>query len=221
MPAFICQVLLGCALAGCQSSPKSSDVYDNFAQLKANEAPSSFKVDSRRKGDVLVLAPHGGRIEYHTDEIARSLAGKSWSYYTFLGLADSNNKRLHITSNNFDEPKGLELAESSELCLSVHGYQSQKGDPNICFGGRNDELAQRLHQSLLEAGLQNASEANACQNYFGDSSSNIVNRCALEGVQMEMSLEFRQSLANNRKLRQGFNRVVRKTVNAYLKEVRQ
>ena len=201
------------------NSSKLSDTYTSFEQLKKNEPPKNYKIESNlRKSDVLVLAVHGGYIEPGTSEIAKSLAGSNWSYYSFKGLMPSGNLKLHITSHKFNEPKALEMTKKHEICISLHGYRAQANDPNICFGGRNDELASLIHKRLQEVGLQNTDEFNGCGRFYGQKETNIVNLCELEGVQMEFSMDFRNKLTKDKTSRRRFNKAVQSVVTNYLNE---
>ena len=214
--------LLILSLGACSSSNKRSDLYKNFSELQKNEDSKNYSIETKkRKSDVLVLAPHGGRIEYGTTDIAKSLAGKKWSYYAFNGKLKEGNFRLHITSHNFDEPKALEMVGEHEVCITIHGYKSELSDPNICFGGRNDELGNRIHTSLRKLGLQNTDEFNGCARFYGQNENNIVNRCELEGVQMELSKSFREELLKSNKTRRRFNKAIHAAVKQYLSEAHQ
>jgi phage replication-related protein YjqB (UPF0714/DUF867 family) len=53
---------------------------------------------------VAIIAPHGGKIEPGTSEIAAAIAGDDYSLYRFQGLRDRPREELHITSAKFDEP---------------------------------------------------------------------------------------------------------------------
>jgi phage replication-related protein YjqB (UPF0714/DUF867 family) len=57
----------------------------------------------RLGSDVCIIAPHGGKIEKWTSEIATALAGDDYNLYLFEGLKRAKNRDLHITSSRFDE----------------------------------------------------------------------------------------------------------------------
>lgn len=49
-----------------------------------------------------VIAPHGGRIEHYTSDIARGIAGDDFNLYLFEGVRLSGNySTLHLTSHRF------------------------------------------------------------------------------------------------------------------------
>ena len=80
------------------------DKYTCFKDLAAAEKRGEdYDFESRRKdaSSVVVIAPHGGKIEPWTDKIADAIAGKDFSFYCFKAL---KSDRLHIKSHLFDEP---------------------------------------------------------------------------------------------------------------------
>ena len=97
--------------------------------INAVDVPSS---------DVVVLSPHGGKIELKTSEIAEDIAALyNWNRYDFAAHGTStclnglgNYKRLHITSSHFDEPQALALVGSHPKSVSIHGYGSSRGYPS-------------------------------------------------------------------------------------------
>lgn len=136
---------------------------------------------------MLVIAPHGGRIESGTDEIARAIAGRTFSWYTFLGLKGSGNRDLHLGSSHFDEPRCLKLLAAHDWVLAIHGC----GDPGeaVFLGGLDQELKQELALALRAEGLAAVSAGHA---YPGRDPRNICNRGARGcGVQLELTRDLR------------------------------
>lgn len=71
----------------------AEDKYKNFKALAAGEDESSYRIVSEDRGnDLLIIAPHGGKIERGTTEIAKGVAGLDWSFYTFEGLKPAGNR---------------------------------------------------------------------------------------------------------------------------------
>ena len=70
-----------------------------------------YRVTAVRRGSgIAVIAPHGGRIERGTSEVARAIAGEDLDLYLFEGCLPSLNfETLHLTSRHFDEPRALGL----------------------------------------------------------------------------------------------------------------
>src|SRR5918999_2850260 len=90
---------------------KMPDLYEDFATLAKGENEG---IDYRicvtvRDSAVAIVAPHGGRIERGTSEIAAAIAKNNHSLYCFEGIKKRPHRDLHITSTNFDEPKCISL----------------------------------------------------------------------------------------------------------------
>src|SRR5512147_3147748 len=112
------------------------DTYRNFAALSATEPADAFSISTcDRASRVVVAAPHGGGIEPGTSEIAVAIAGRDLSYYLFEGHKREGNAALHITSSNFDEPRGLALLRRACCALTVHGEASET--EMVYLGGLN------------------------------------------------------------------------------------
>lgn len=154
-----------------------------------------------RKSTLAIIAPHGGGIEPGTSEIARAIAGFRFSYYTFDGLRQNNNRSLHITSTSFDEPKCLRLVNNSEIVIAVHGCAGE--EKVIRVGGLYAELKTRLIKTLMQAGFE---ARLAGVPYAGTQLQNICNRGRSgKGVQFEISEGLRRSMFK------GLDRQARKT----------
>jgi len=90
------------------------DVYRNFAELSESEREDiDFRIYAfKREGSsTVIVAPHGGAIEPGTSEVAKKVANNALSLFIFEGIKSKDNKRLHITSTNFDEPRCVELVQ--------------------------------------------------------------------------------------------------------------
>jgi phage replication-related protein YjqB (UPF0714/DUF867 family) len=169
----------------------STDAYRSFAELAAEQAERrDFRRVRVRAGNssILIIAPHGGRIEVGTSQIARRTAGRNHSLYLFEGLKPSGqNQKLHITSHHFDDPLCLEMVQRAAIVVTVHGCRH----PNaICLGGQDMALRKLLLIELKRAGLK---VLQGGHRWRGASPKNICNRGKRgRGVQLEISLELRQ-----------------------------
>lgn len=167
------------------------DKYADFKHLSDFEKEGvDFRVILRRtKSNIAVVAPHGGSIEPGTSEIADAIAGIDYAFYAFEGIKSSDNGVLHITSVNFDEPRCLELVQSSSWVMTIHG---ERGAQAIVYlGGRDEKLCVRLRTSLRDHGF------NVCDHedprLQGRDPSNICNRgTSRAGVQLEISAGLRR-----------------------------
>jgi len=165
------------------------DTYPNFAALCAAEPAEAFSIAMRGRGSrVVIAAPHGGGIEPGTSEIASAIAGADLSCYLFEGHKRQGNGVLHITSSNFDEPRGLALLRSAACVLTVHGEASET--ESVYLGGLNASLKRALTRALERGGY--AVRENA--NLQGLDARNICNIGVTgAGVQLELSAGLRRS----------------------------
>jgi len=174
---------------------QNKDVYANFKELEKNEV-GNYAIECINRGSyITIISPHGGKIEFNTTEIAKLIAGDSLNYYSFIGKRRNENKKLHITSTNFDEPKALELVKKSEIVIAIHGCTDKQGKKenkkdygkHIFIGGLNEKLKNTLEEALSKTGLSISRER-----FPGIEKDNICNRGKRSnGVQFELSASFR------------------------------
>lgn len=61
---------------------QTPDKYGSFAELEKNELPTAYRVVRiDRDSPVVVAAPHGGKIEPGTSDLARQIADDDLSLY--------------------------------------------------------------------------------------------------------------------------------------------
>lgn len=186
-----------------------ADRYSSFAQLAAHErlgVDYRIHVDDRRS-TVAVIAPHGGRIEPGSSEIATAIAGDDLSLYSFEGIRRGRaHGDLHITSTRFDEPHALELLAAMETAIAIHG-RADSEDPAVWVGGRDFRLRDAVISAL------NAAEFKTCRcegRLAGADPANICNRTASgAGVQLELPRSLRDFLLAHNDQMQEFARAVR------------
>lgn len=193
--------------------------YKGFAELNAVEKNDlAFRLQVKdRKSDCVVIAPHGGGIEPGTTEIATAIAGWSYSLYAFDGIRLSGNDLLHITSTLFDEPKCLNLIQSSDHVLAIHGCEGT--EPMVFVGGLHMEWGNHIIAALREAGFE---AVRATTQFQGTQPENICNRGKSgRGVQLEISEGLRRSMfkgldrnsrAETRPPFQAFVKAIRKAI---------
>jgi phage replication-related protein YjqB (UPF0714/DUF867 family) len=189
------------------AKPVSSDFacYDDLARNYVEDVDYAVRVTKREQSRVAVLAPHGGRIEGRTSEIARLIAGDDHNLYLFEGLRPTgdNFDCLHLASRYFDEPRALDLIADCDIVIAVHGYAS--AGPDVLLGGLNEGLKRGISQALAEAGISFQMEGHR---FPGTQPRNICNRGPSgEGVQLELSEELRR-----RGEWSGFARAVRRVL---------
>ncbi len=168
------------------------DKYQNFQELSAAERRDRDFCIRVRHGSVpvAIAAPHGGKIEKGTSEIAKAIAGDIYSLYCFEGMKDDNNGDLHITSTHFDEPECLELISTCDVVVTVHGCKG--ADQTIYVGGLDEALRDAIRDKLEGVGFATGVHPNL----DGQSLDNICNRGRQrKGVQLEITKVLRKVLA--------------------------
>jgi phage replication-related protein YjqB (UPF0714/DUF867 family) len=167
-----------------QGAEKGRDRYNRFAELSRHEKEGvDFRITLRSGASgIAVVAPHGGGIEPGTTRIARAIAAGEHTFYSFEGLKVSGNKRLHLTSTEFDEPIGMNAIKGANTVLTIHGCKELKAV--IYIGGLNLELRKRILGVLELAGFTVGEHAGL----MGGDPENLCNRGKSGGgVQLEIS----------------------------------
>ena len=186
-----------------------SDQYASYAELAVCETEGvHYRIRMiERASPIVVVAPHGGRIEPGTSQIAALIAGEDFSLYCFEGLV--SGRRLHITSARFDEPRGLALVEASEIAIAIHG-RADKGDhQTVWMGGLHHALRDEIGISLERSGFKTSLD----HHMQGKAPGNICNRGRIRaGVQLELPMSLRNSFFNDVLARQAFASAVRATI---------
>ena len=167
------------------------DKYHNFQELSQQEGRRNFNVRCHaRPGVAAVVAPHGGKIEPGTSEIAEAIAGADFSFYAFEGTKASHNRTLHITSTRFDEPRCRAILDLSPMVVSIHGEAST--EEVVFLGGRDTNRRRRIHRSLRHSRFPVKTHPNP--ELQGCDLRNLCNRgTSGRGVQLELSKGLRLS----------------------------
>ena len=159
--------------------------YDDLAQRYREGVDYAVHVVPREGSGIAILAPHGGRIEGRTSDIARLIAADDHALYLFEGLRTTgdNFDCLHLSSGRFDEPRALDLISRCDTVVAVHGYAA--AGPDVLLGGLNEGLKSELAQALSQAGFSCMSDGHR---FPGKDPRNICNRGRTgEGLQLELS----------------------------------
>ena len=150
-----------------------------------------------RESEISIVAPHGGKIELGTSVIAKMIASDDFNFYAFEGIRKSENFRLlHITSHNFNEPTGLEIAEKAKIVIGIHGRSDDKNNESIYLSGLDLNLIRDIKDELSTAGFlpQDTDHPFPATNPF-----NICNRgISGRGAQLEFSNSMRKRLIDKK-----------------------
>ena len=188
--------------------------YTSFKELADHETEGrDYRIRIElRDPRVLIMAPHGGKIEPTTAEIAEAIAGIDYSFYSFEGLK-TDSRMLHIESHLFDEPRALQAVQKADVVVTVHGQLNQK-EEFVMVGGLNESLRSEIAAQLEGASFQTRPPA---EGLMGNDPMNICNRGkSKQGVQLEVSRKVRDLLRHDRDHLKFFSDAVRKGIQHYL-----
>ena len=136
---------------------------------------------------ITIIAPHGGKIEPRTSDIAIYIAAETYNYYCFEGIKTKDNGCLHITSHNFNEPNAIKLISKSEIVVAIHACTGNSG--TVYIGGADQVLKQRIADALETRGIHISKDH---PRFKGSNPNNICNQGkSKKGVQLEVSRDLR------------------------------
>lgn len=149
--------------------------------------------------ELVVTAPHGGRIEYRTDHQARYVANElgvsEWSCYGH-NRGGGALTRWHVTSTEINPrsfPKLAALAEETyDYAVSFHGF----GEDGIAVGGGASTALKREVCAAIDEATDEQYDVYIPDDdspYAGKCPENFVNWLTAEndGIQIESSLSAR------------------------------
>jgi phage replication-related protein YjqB (UPF0714/DUF867 family) len=181
--------------------------YTTREQAKEHDEFVEYLEDSGGS-DLVVTAPHGGRIEYKTDAqsrlVADALGATDWGCFGFNSGGGAYD-RWHITSTEISPrsfPKLGEIADRNfAYGVSFHGF----GEDGIAVGGGASQELKRTVCQAIEGATDERYDVYIPDTdgpYAGVSSTNYVNWLTADGdgIQIEQSLDARkedwQAVAN-------------------------
>jgi phage replication-related protein YjqB (UPF0714/DUF867 family) len=158
--------------------------------------------DDGVQAELIVVAPHGGRIEPHTDEQAERMAphfsADRVSTWLCRGFGDAS-EAWHITSDDLNPVSfpllGQVVGRGFANAVSFHGFTP----PDVLVGGAapepfRAEIADAIRAATAGSGLV-VRTATAGDPLGGDDVANVVNRLTRDGrngVQIEQSRRARE-----------------------------
>ena len=191
--------------------------YKNFEELTQEEIEDEdYRISVRLRDErVLVMAPHGGKIEPTTSMIAEAIAGENYSYYSFDGLKSEGNSVLHIESHLFDEPRALQAVKKADVVITVHGQLNHQ-EGFIMVGGLHVDLRSEIRRRLEADGFQTRTPPEGLQ---GIDPENICNRGRLKGgIQLEVSRKERDLLKADKERLERFVSAVRQAIQRFVRK---
>jgi phage replication-related protein YjqB (UPF0714/DUF867 family) len=179
---------------------------DTDKQAEENGEFVERLTDNGTHAGLVVIAPHGGAIEPHTDEqaehVQQQLAAKGVSCWRCKGWKPEDGEigafdLWHITSPDIREESfpllNTIISRKFTYAVAFHGFQEDR----ILIGGGAEaalkcEIKLAIQQAIDGSGIK-VDIATKADNFNGDNPLNIVNRLANgNGIQIEQSLEARE-----------------------------
>ena len=138
----------------------------------------------------------------YTTELAKLVAGRDFSFYSFVGLQRRANLReLHVESHLYDEEHALALVSTAQTVLAIHGERTGN-DRFVMLGGRHKGLRDAVAAVAVDCRISLRAASAGLQ---GTDANNICNRGRLRaGVQIEASRGLRDALQAETDLRRDF-----------------
>jgi len=187
------------------------DRYSCFAELKNHEELNKdYKISFSDVGSgITIIAPHGGKIEPGTSDIARKIATQRFNYYCFEGIKKENNECLHITSHNFDEPIAVKIISESHIVVAIHACT---GNERFVYLGGLDNMLKKIITNELES--RGIIVPKGHGRFKGLNPDNICNRGAnKKGVQLEITRGLRDDLKKRRLISEAVQAALIKVAN--------
>ena len=158
---------------------------------------------------LIVIAPHGGDIEPHTDQqaerVASRLAAKAVSSWRCKGFkGDGSFDRWHITSTDIHEASFPRLdsviSRGFTYAVGFHGFNDPEIPFDILIGGAAPYSLKQDIETAIKGAITSSDItvhiASPDEKFGGDSLKNIVNRLTAggaNGIQIEQSPRARAS----------------------------
>lgn len=164
------------------------DRFQSMDELLSNVSKDDYSIEINEveNSQVLIVSPHGGRIEFGTSELSKSIAGNDFSRFDFSGkLIRENFKNLHVTSTKYNLKELTLLNDKSLITISLHGFKNPPGGKFTVIGGL-DEVGKEL---ILNELSKNGLEAElATDKFTAVNPENLVNKNKRKmGIQLEIS----------------------------------
>ncbi|MBT9372614.1 poly-gamma-glutamate hydrolase family protein [Rhizobium sp. CSW-27] len=197
----------------------SDDRFASYRELAAVYMPGDhFDVSVRTgatKPSVLIMAPHGGKIEIRTAEIACATAAHEYSCYLFQAKLPANNRvEMHIASEVYDVPEALNAVKTADLVIALHGRRDGDDAKRTWMGGLDRDLSKHIGDMLQERGFP---VLFAPPKFKGIHPNNICNRGTKKaGVQLEIPLSLREEFRRSPEREGTFVACLREAIASYL-----
>lgn len=190
----------------------AKDKYSSFVELYLVEKNGSdyLKQAVKRASNCLIMAPHGGKIEPGTSELAKAVASEDHSLFLFEGIRKRPHNDLHVTSHKYDDEEAIEIVSEHAVVVAFHGRRDRDDPATVHVGGLDAATRDAI---ISELALEGFNAAVGCGELAGEHEKNICNRGSRSsGVQLEVPKSLRNDLLSEPDLLNKFSRAVRKAI---------
>lgn len=190
----------------------AKDKYSSFVELYLVEKNGSdyLKQAVKRASNCLIMAPHGGKIEPGTSELAKAVASEDHSLFLFEGIRKRPHNDLHVTSHKYDDEEAIEIVSEHAVVVAFHGRRDRDDPATVHVGGLDAATRDAI---ISELALEGFNAAVGCGELAGEHENNICNRGSRSsGVQLEVPKSLRNDLLSEPDLLNKFSRAVRKAI---------
>ena len=190
----------------------AKDQYSSFKELYVVERDGTDyqRQAVKRASDCLIMAPHGGRIEPGTSELAKAVANEDHSLYLFEGIRKRPHSDLHVTSHKYDDEEAVEIVSEHAVVVAFHGRKDGNDSSTVHVGGLDTATRDAI---IHELGLEDFDAAVGSGELAGEHKNNICNRGNRSmGVQLEIPKSLRDDLISKPDRLAKFSRAVRKAI---------
>jgi phage replication-related protein YjqB (UPF0714/DUF867 family) len=113
-----------------------AEQYRSFEELAGREQESvDYQIRLHaRQSLIVIMAPHGGKIEPGTSELAEYIAREDFSFYAFEGIRSGNNGRLSLPLDRFDEPECSNLLGRCGLAVVIQAIPGKNREVKLAGG---------------------------------------------------------------------------------------
>ncbi|WP_108816901.1 poly-gamma-glutamate hydrolase family protein [Loktanella sp. Alg231-35] len=190
----------------------AKDRYSSFKELYDVEKDGTDyqKQAESRTSDCLIMAPHGGKIEPGTSELAKAVASEDHSLYLFEGIRKRPHSDLHVTSHKYDDEEAIKIVSEHAIVVAFHGRRDRDDPATVHVGGLDAATRDAIVNELSSDGFD---AAVGCGELAGEHKNNICNRGRRSmGVQLEIPKSLRGDLLSEPNLLNQFSRAVRRVI---------
>jgi phage replication-related protein YjqB (UPF0714/DUF867 family) len=145
----------------------------------------------------LVIGIHGGGIQLYTSDIVYGIAGTRHGFYLFEGFIQDAQTRMHVSSDNYNEPRFDKMVPQYSRGIAIHGLKEERG-PAVLVGGLDEALTDRFIENFNKAGIPARKYSDS---RVSISPKNVCNRGANgAGIQMEVPKKMRMHPVQRRQI---------------------